>query len=81
VSIIMDINYRHRIGCPDEVVLSAMRLKDGNSWYSDEDPVFERRSFKTKAFGNELIVLVGAQLQCDLSGSGKKKNKATKKAP
>lgn len=81
VSIIMDINYRHRIGCPDEVVLSAMRLKDGNSWYSDEDPVFERRSFKTKAFGNELIVLVGAQLQCELSGSGKKKNKATKKAP
>ena len=78
VSIIMDVNYRHRIGGADEVVLSKMCVADGNDNYSDADPVLERRSFKTKAFGNELVVLIGAQLQCDLSGPKKAKKRAQK---
>lgn len=81
ISIIMDVNYRHRIGGADEVVLSKMCVADGNEWYSDTDPVLERRSYKTKAFGNELVVLIGAQLQCDLSGRKKAKKQAQKKPP
>ena len=59
----------------DMVIEKKLDGEDG------EDIILERSVHKTKVFGKELALRLGFQFQCELSGSGKKKNKATKKAP
>lgn len=76
VSLVLDMDYRHRIGMADDMVIE--KKLDGED---GEDIILERSVHKTKVFGKELALRLGFQFQCELSGSGKKKNKATKKAP
>lgn len=76
VSFVLDVDYRHRIGMADDMVIE--KKLDGED---GEEIILERSVHKTKVFGKELALRLGFQFQCELSGSGKKKNKATKKAP
>lgn len=76
VSLVLDMDYRHRIGKADDMdVEKILEGEDG------EETILDRSVHKTKVFGKELSMRLGFQFQCELSGSGKKKNKATKKAP
>ncbi len=76
VSLVLDVDYRYRIGNADDMVIE--KILDGED---GEEIMLERSVHKTKVFGKELSVRLGFQFQCELSGQRKKKKTDTKKAP
>ena len=76
VSLVLDMDYRHRIGMADDMVIE--KKLDGED---GEDIILERSVHKTKVFGKELALRLGFQFQCELSGSGKKRRTRLQKKP
>lgn len=68
VSLILEVECRHRFGRPDRMThKNILRGEDGS------ETVLKETTYKSYSFGKEMVVRLGVQFQCDLSRPGKKK--------
>ena len=68
VSLILEVECRHRFGRPDRMThKNILRGEDGS------ETVLKETTYKSYSFGKEMVVRLGVQFQCEINRTNKKK--------